>query len=258
MSQIFAGEERADDRPGFLGPRCTFTITMALAKKHAGHRLGDCTDPYVVELFLDYVCPFSAKLFRTVYTQVHPTISSTDHDCIQFVFRNQIQPWHPSSTLTHEASLAIEMIDKSLFWDYSDVLFQRQKEYFDTAVSGETRIETYRRLARLAKEECGVDEGRMMELLEVKDVGKGSKEGTNGGNKVTDALKLMQKYNRQNSIHVTPTVTFNGVVDNSVSSSWDVDQWTDWLKEKMARGRWWECLHIGCYGSSFVCMIMLL
>jgi protein-disulfide isomerase len=47
---------------------------------------------------------------------------------VQVIFRQQVQPWHPTSTLLHEAALAVERVDKSRFWDFSDVLFERQTE----------------------------------------------------------------------------------------------------------------------------------
>jgi len=30
-------------------------------------------------------------------------------------------------------------------------------------------------------------------------------------------------------VHVSPTVIFDGIVDNSISSGWDVVQWEEWL-----------------------------
>jgi len=37
--------------------------------------------------------------------------------------------------------------------------------------------------------------------------------------------KIQIKYGRQNSVHVTPTVAINGLIDSSVSSSWGLDEW---------------------------------
>lgn len=35
------------------------------------------------------------------------------------------------------------------------------------------------------------------------------------------------KMNRMQGVHVTPTVVFNGVVENSVSSGWTAEQWEE-------------------------------
>jgi hypothetical protein len=34
-------------------------------------------------------------------------------------------------------------------------------------------------------------------------------------------------------IHVSPTVVFNGVVANEISSSWTSEQWSEWLKKNV-------------------------
>lgn len=55
---------------------------------------------------LDYVCPFSAKMFNTLNTSVLPTVPKKYSGKVQFLFRQQIQPWHPSSTLVVSVFLA--------------------------------------------------------------------------------------------------------------------------------------------------------
>lgn len=62
---------------------------------------------------------------------------------MQFIFRQQIQPWHPSSTLVHEAGVAVLRLAPSKFWDFSAKLFEQQKEYFDVNVVNEPRNDTY-------------------------------------------------------------------------------------------------------------------
>jgi len=34
-------------------------------------------------------------------------------------------------------------------------------------------------------------------------------------------------------VHVTPTVIFNGVVENSISSSFTKEQWEEWLEKNI-------------------------
>lgn len=68
----------------------------------------------------------------------------------------------------------------------------------------------------------------MLELL-VNDTG----EAKNAGNKVTNDLKLFIRIGRQNGIHVSPTLLFDGIRDDSVSSSWELDQWKEYLKSKL-------------------------
>ncbi|KAL9093780.1 MAG: hypothetical protein Q9159_000082 [Coniocarpon cinnabarinum] len=145
----------------------------------------------------------------------------------QFVFRQQIQPWHPSSTLVHESALAVLQLAPAKFWDFSAALFKAQNEFFDVHVVNEGRNATYGRLAKVAGS-VGVDEGKILELLRVPD--KPASDGSlNVGNQVTNDVKVIVKMARLTGMHVSPTVLFNGVVENSISSSFTGDQWDEWL-----------------------------
>ena len=130
-------------------------------------------------------------MFNTLYTSVLPLLPKKYPSKVQFLFRQQIQPWHPSSTLVHEAGVAILRLSPERFWPFSAALFEHQKEYFDVKVVHEARNETYKRLAKLAGS-VGVNEEDVYELLEVSDkAGEGG--SLNIGNKVTDDVKLMVK-----------------------------------------------------------------
>ncbi|KAG4025871.1 hypothetical protein MFRU_049g00420 [Monilinia fructicola] len=209
---------------------------MALPPKFAGQRFlaSKNKEPalHSLELYLDYVCPFSAKLFNTVYTKVFPLIKQKYEDKVEIIFRQQIQPWHPSSTLVHEAGVAVLTLSPSSFYSFSAALFQQQKDFFDVNVVNETRNATYKRLAKIAGE-VGVDEEKVYDLLKISD--KPAEDGSlNTGNGVTDSLKRLVKVNRLVGIHVTPTVVFDGAVENSISSSFTAEQWEEWLDKNVA------------------------
>jgi hypothetical protein len=67
---------------------------MALAPKFAAQKLAAAPGgtPHTVELYLDYVCPFSSKMFKTVYESVFPAVKEKYGDKVQFIFRQQVQP----------------------------------------------------------------------------------------------------------------------------------------------------------------------
>ncbi|CAK1363407.1 hypothetical protein CB0940_04522 [Cercospora beticola] len=207
---------------------------MALAPKFAGQKFVAKASPetlHTLELYLDYVCPFSKKQFDTIYDQVFPLIKQKYPDKIQFIFRQQIQPWHPSSTLVHEAGVAVLQTAPNKFWDFSKALFAAQTEYFDANVVNEKRNDTYKRLAKLAGT-VGIDEKDIYSRLEISD--KPDKDGgLNGGNQVTNDIKLLVKANRLQGIHVTPTVMFNGYPENGISSSFSKDDWEKWLEKNI-------------------------
>jgi len=209
---------------------------MALAPKFAGQKLAAANvSPkavHTLELYLDYVCPYSKKMFNTVFTTLKPTLTSPPYaDRLVTIFRQQIQPWHPSSTLVHEAGAAVLRLAPDKFLDFSRELFEQQTAYFDVNVVNETRNATYARLAKLAAR-VGVDEKAVYQLLVISDK-PGPDGALNTGNEVTNDVKLMVKANRLVGVHVTPTVLFNGIMENSISSSWTKEQWEEWLSKNV-------------------------
>ncbi|KAL2041518.1 hypothetical protein N7G274_005900 [Stereocaulon virgatum] len=207
---------------------------MALAPRFAGQAYSVGLSPktvHTVELYLDYVCPFSAKMFNTLHQSVLPLVTEKYASKVQFIFRQQIQPWHPSSTLVHEAGAAVLRLSPDKFWPFSAALFEHQKEYFDVNVVHESRNETYKRLAKLAGS-VGMDESKVFGLLEISDK-PGDDGSLNQGNQVTDDVKLMVKANRRVGVHVTPTVLFNGIEEGSISSGFTGEQWDEWLEKNI-------------------------
>jgi len=215
---------------------------MALAPKFAGQRFLAATKTsissnptpalHTIEIYLDYVCPYSAKLFNTLYHTVFPILENKYASKVQVLFRQQIQPWHPSSTLTHEAAAAVLKLKPENFWEFSDALFKDSKSYYDVNVVNETRNQTYIRLAKLAASSISVSESEIFDLLKIS--GKPAEDGSlNIGNGVTNDIKVLVKVNRMQGVHVTPTVVFNGVVENSISSGWTGEQWEEWLEKNI-------------------------
>jgi hypothetical protein len=151
---------------------------------------------------------FSKKMFATIHDSVLPVVKSKYSSKLQILFRQQIQPWHPSSTLTHEAGVAVLQLAPDKFFDFSRALFDKQTEFFDVNVVNETRNATYKRLAKIAASSAGVEEGKVFDLLKIPD--QPAEDGSlNVGNRVTNDVKVMVKMNRLVGIHVTPTVVFN-------------------------------------------------
>ncbi|KAK2625551.1 hypothetical protein QTJ16_004863 [Diplocarpon rosae] len=207
---------------------------MALAPKFAGQKFAASNAPalHTLELYLDYVCPFSQNLYNTVYTYVFPLIKQKYASKVQILFRQQVQPWHPSSTLVHEAGVAVLKIQPDKFFDFSKALFDESKSFYDVNVVNETRNKTYQRLATIGGK-AGVDEKKIYELLHISDK-PGADGSLNSGNGVTNDLKVLIKMNRLVGIHVSPTVVFDGVVENSISSSFSAEQWEQWLEKNVA------------------------
>lgn len=181
----------------------------------------------VFELFLDIVCPFSAKQFKTLFDDVFPSLPAN----VTFVFRSQVQPWHPSSTLVHESLIAVSLLQPDKFWEYTRKLFEVSDKFYDSHTVDEARSATYYRLSRIASS-VGVNESKFLDLLTIKGLSHDD-TGKNGGNKVTDLLKLQIKYGRQNGIHVSPSIVVNGLIDPSISSSFTKKDWSEYFSSKL-------------------------
>ena len=144
-------------------------------------------------------------MFKTVYSSVLPTIAKKYPSKVQFIFRQQIQPWHPSSTLVHEAGAAVLRLSPDKFWAFSAALFEKQTDFFDVNVVNEKRNDTYVRLAKIGGS-AGIDEAKMRDLLTISDK-PGEGGSLNTGNKVTDDMKVMVK------VSISPRGVTSQIVD---------------------------------------------
>jgi hypothetical protein len=78
---------------------------MAVPPKFAGQlaTLTGAEAKHTIELYLDYVCPFSAKMFKTIQTSVRPLIEKKySAPGVRLIFRQQIQPWYVSSRFIND------------------------------------------------------------------------------------------------------------------------------------------------------------
>ncbi|VVT56819.1 uncharacterized protein SAPINGB_P005306 [Magnusiomyces paraingens] len=198
---------------------------MSISPRYAlSHTLGPNT-AHKIEVYLDYVCPYSAKAWRRLRSEIIPALDAKFPGKVQFIFRHQIQPWHPQSTLVHEAGLAVSVLSPEKFFEFNDVLFERSPEYYDEALYNETRPETYKRLAKLANESVNVSVEEFLKLVEVPPLPAGAEKALNKGNALAVDLKYFIKQARQNSIHVSPTFVIDGITEPGLESGTALDVW---------------------------------
>ncbi|KAF9509612.1 hypothetical protein BS47DRAFT_1377581 [Hydnum rufescens UP504] len=206
---------------------------MALRPSLSFLRIGSPTAPHTLEFWLDYVCPFSAKLFINALDPIiKPAVTNEDghlKDRVKVIIRLQVQPWHASSTLTHEAAIAVGRVAPESFWDYTLLLLKRQTEFFDRAVADLTPTEIRKKLVALAGEVPSIDKSKLPTILDHLTY----KTTPNGGVDVTDDLKWNVKLGRQNGIHVSPTAIWDGVIQPDVSSSWAQAEWSKFLLDNV-------------------------
>ncbi|KAF8549698.1 hypothetical protein OG21DRAFT_560920 [Imleria badia] len=191
---------------------------------------GTSDAPHTLDVFLDYVCPFSAKISRTIDSVLKPWFDKGGkyYGKVKLIVRLQVQPWHASSTLTHEAALAVVRASPDNFWVFSRKLFDEQENFFDIPSSTLTPLQIREKLVDIA-DSVIQDKGKVEEFKELLKL-KGS---PNGGVAVTDDLKYTIKFSRQNGVHVSPTALWDGLIANEISSSWGEAEWSKFLSEKV-------------------------
>ncbi|CED85619.1 Thioredoxin-like fold [Phaffia rhodozyma] len=203
---------------------------MSLKPSLSFLRIGSPSSPHTLEVWIDYLCPFSAKIVKSLDENVLPLINQGGkyESKVQLIIRLQPQPWHGSSTYLHESALAFGKVEPTKFWEYTTFLFENQTAFFDIPSSGLTVVQIREKLQDLAGKVLSnpSQKSQILELITPKTT-------PNGGVSVTDDLKYNIKIGRQNGIHVTPTALFDGLIDNSVSSSFGKAEWEKFFTENV-------------------------
>jgi protein-disulfide isomerase len=198
-----------------------------------GHRLGTDDDDaseasrtkkVKVQFWLDYACPFSAKMFRTMRKDLMTYYD--DRSQVQFEMFHQVQPWHTSSSIMHETALAYgEVIGEGGFLEFSEKLFEKREQFADSLTFDRTRHEITDDIIKACDDRLREDE-----LAKVRKYARLNTDTSdkNGGTLVTQKLKYHIKLGRQLGIHVSPTVLVNGLICET-SSSWTLKEWRELL-----------------------------
>ncbi|KAJ3185949.1 hypothetical protein HDU85_000863 [Gaertneriomyces sp. JEL0708] len=160
-------------------------------------------------------------MFSTVINDLQPHVTKTFQASI--TFRHQVQPWHPQGVFLHETAMAVHKLSPTSFWPVSTILFAAQDEFSDAKTVNLSRAQLYEKLIDLvtASDKIDVSKDELTALLMPKS--------SNEGNEITPVLKTHLKLTRHNSVHVSPTVLINGLVVPQISSSWQAEQWKEYL-----------------------------
>eukprot|EP00568_Trieres_chinensis_P013429 CAMPEP_0183315582 /NCGR_PEP_ID=MMETSP0160_2-20130417/52292_1 /TAXON_ID=2839 ORGANISM="Odontella Sinensis, Strain Grunow 1884" /NCGR_SAMPLE_ID=MMETSP0160_2 /ASSEMBLY_ACC=CAM_ASM_000250 /LENGTH=349 /DNA_ID=CAMNT_0025481183 /DNA_START=43 /DNA_END=1092 /DNA_ORIENTATION=- len=224
---------------------------MNFPRVHPGLRVGDPSTDVLCEVFVDFACPYSRKLFTTLTTGSEAVLD-TYGGRMAFTFHNVLQPWHHQSLWLHESSFAIKLLYPRSELAYWKALFADAPNWYDKEIYGLTRAEFYDKIAAFAagvvvadaEESDGtLDEGEVKaKILQylipplqpggnfppeaTKALGSGPNDDENA---VFPLTRQVVKFQRKRAVHVTPTVFFNGIEQGQISSSWTVEEWTEFL-----------------------------
>ena len=187
---------------------------------------GGAAPVLVLEAFVDYCCPYSARLFKRLTEEVSPAFPQ-----MRLIFQQVPQPWHSQSVLLHESVAAVRHcygIAKTN--EFQALLFANQKMFFDSNSMDMSRNQITGELAKLAATLEGVDEKAILARM---TVDTSDPNVLNAGTPSTRVIKFYVKAHRKLGIHVTPTTRINGL-EADTSSGWTLDQWSEFLEPYMA------------------------
>ena len=183
----------------------------------------------VVDLFHDVCCPYSKKMFDTVFRSLIPALEKENLiGGIQFLWQSVPQPWHAQSCCMHDAIMAASILDVEKTPTYILNIFAKQTDFFDDQAKNLSRVQIYEKLAAIGGE-SGYDISSLSALLSLENV-----KGNEGLGNVTQYLKWAVKYHRVRGVHVTPTVFINGIEAPDVSSGWRDTEWLEKLQPMIA------------------------
>jgi hypothetical protein len=232
----------------FLSPLPTLASTNGITpfpQVHPGLRVGNTSSGVVCEIFVDFTCPYSRKMVQILFP-----LMADFTDEMAFVFHNVLQPWHHQSLWLHESSFAVKLLYPNHELAYWEELFADAPNWYDKEIYGLTRAEFYTKIAAFAAgvvaKQGGGDlkeiEEKILQYLippmqpggnfpeEAKKLGAGPKDDENA---VFNLTRQIVKFQRKRSVHVTPTVFFNGIEQSSISSSWTATEWKKFLNEAL-------------------------
>ncbi|KAL6942066.1 hypothetical protein ACO0QE_003231 [Hanseniaspora vineae] len=180
--------------------------------------------PNLVELYLDYNCPFCFKIFKKWDdAKLFDKETLTKYN-LAYRFNHVIQPWHPFGTLVHELGIVAGLLKPEAFWTYSMVLFRDSKELWsEEYTQKKTTIELYKELS----EHCEKHTGLKADIVYDKLNGSGKEE-------TIKAVKYFTRYHRQNGVHMTPTIAVNGIILGNIESSTDPEKVLEIIQNQTA------------------------
>eukprot|EP00611_Tribonema_gayanum_P007330 TRINITY_DN1668_c0_g1_i2.p1 TRINITY_DN1668_c0_g1~~TRINITY_DN1668_c0_g1_i2.p1 ORF type:complete len:202 (-),score=57.41 TRINITY_DN1668_c0_g1_i2:513-1118(-) len=176
-----------------------------------------------VDFFFDLACPFAGRMYMTLQ-KVLPLYEGKG---VLWKMYHVPQPWHPQSTLMHEAALAVNTVKPEAFFEFCHAVWtQREEKFIDDVTVDKTRNQIYDLLAEIAAG-VGVEKESVRQKLELKALG-------NMGTHMTQGIKFATQYHRKRGVHVTPTIFMNGIENGAISSSATVDEWKETLDALLA------------------------
>jgi protein-disulfide isomerase len=126
------------------------------------------------------------------------------------------QPWHNQSAVLHRALAAVFLAKPETTWAYLSALYESGNQWSDAETENLSENQILEKAAVLSESVTGIDPEGFIKLCK--------------STAVVDLLKAHARYARQNSLHVTPSLLFNGCRVADFASSWTMEDWASFLQ----------------------------
>ena len=168
-----------------------------------------CTTEF--EVFLEPTCPFSKKAFD----KIQPLLNDFK-DEITVIIRLHSQPWHLFSPVISRCVLAASLSDggKQASFNALTKVYEHLDQFVcEDHCRGENLLLSQQDIIDKISNLTGIDlDDAFVSPL------------------ITEEMKWLAKYARQNGIHPSPTFMVNGVIDDRFSSGQSVEEWIALLR----------------------------
>lgn len=189
-----------------------------------------------VEVFLDYNCPFSGKMFIKIQDEIIPLLEKEGlGDKYNIVFVNVVQPWHGvQSSILHDVSFAVGKVVPESFWNVSRILFDNIKTFYDSETFNKTRCQIGDEVIELCEKDEKIGSSEIGKIRELIRPAQATADGgaNNAGNGIAKDNKYFARYARTLGVHITPSVLVNGIYIPSIESSTDARKIIEMLENQ--------------------------
>lgn len=151
-----------------------------------------------LEVFVDFACPFSRRIFRRLTKEVHGHYGEQ----VSISFFLVPQPWHPQGCTIHECFLAAMTVAPEKRMDLLRATMKvcETPAFTDVHSYDKSRADIHKEFSEIYENECGLDSAKFLQAVGIREQEDGS---VNNGNEATRTVKFYVKLHRQLGIHVS-------------------------------------------------------
>lgn len=178
-----------------------------------GHTVGSRSAPVQLEFFADLLCPDC----KDAWPSMKEVMAHYGNDTLGFTLHTFPLPYHQHAFLASEGAVVMASKFPAQFWQYIDLIFDRQESFYNAVTEKETMVAVRASLANLVQAELGVPATGFLE---------GIADSTLNGD-----TRASWKYGCSRHVSGTPTFLVNGV-PVAGQPAWGLKEW-QWVLDPL-------------------------